>query len=143
MRWYTKLIIVAVAALLGFTFYLGWWDFGDVEIKTRQAYHKTKDTLNTKAGIGGKSVGTAEDARICRENLKRLESAKREVADLQGRNVGTVSWEAVAKRFPGGVVPQCPAGGEYNLNPLGQLPQCSIGSNAPGDQSDNHVISGY
>ncbi|MGB9691472.1 MAG: hypothetical protein ACPL7D_04830, partial [Candidatus Sumerlaeaceae bacterium] len=45
----------------------------------------------------GKSnpTGNLEHARICRENLERIQAAKRKIAEMRATTVGAVTWEEV------------------------------------------------
>jgi hypothetical protein len=93
-------------------------------------------------GDAGQPAGIAA-AKKCRENLKALESAKRAVAESRGTAVGAVSWSDVLRHMNLSSAPRCPAGGEYSLRNLGQLPLCSVGSNGTADKTDDHIISNW
>lgn len=98
-------------------------------------------------------TGNLEHARICRENLDRIQAAKRKIAEMRSTTVGAVTWEEViAVMYPDKVrrglnpalveqlKPRCPAGGTYTLGNIQDLPKCSIGSNNNTDPNDDHLI---
>lgn len=76
-----------------------------------------------------------EHARICRENLLKIDSAKEQWALEKNLSNGTplpedwldnpaiVSEQGYLKKKP-----VCPAGGTYRINPIGTDPECSIGT---------------
>ncbi len=73
-------------------------------------------------------------ARVCQENLRILDEAKEQLALVEGLNGGTlVSWDQLyvagdrTKCYLDRGIPVCPADGEYILNPISTLPECSVG----------------
>lgn len=97
--------------------------------------------------------GNLEAARVCRENLHRLQAGKRKTAFDRGQNVGSVTWEEVARTLnPGKLsgrptaqqlmmfIPKCPSGGTYSLGTLEEVPRCSIGGNNTLTLEDDHII---
>ena len=66
----------------------------------------------------------------CINNLRMLDSVKQQLALEKQLPVGTVVEPKQIQPFLGrdgkGVFPKCPQGGTYSLNPIGQLPTCSI-----------------
>jgi hypothetical protein len=98
-------------------------------------------------------AGATEAARICRQNLDRIQAAKRRIAESRGTAVGAVTWEEVlAVMYPEKarrgitpalvqeLMPRCPAGGTYTLGNLQDLARCSIGTNNNMDPADDHII---
>lgn len=146
-------LLVVAAGVIGLGFYLGWFDWQSVrdratdedtwsDLKTRAQQEEVK--LKAKMGelTGESTSGAAQPAQVCRGNLRRIESAKRAVAGRTGVSVGAVSWDDVVKEM-GGQMPRCPAGGDYSLGALGQLPRCSIGAAGTPDPKDDHAIQAY
>lgn len=66
----------------------------------------------------------------CINNLRLLDSAKQQLELKTNLPPGTVvepkQIQPFLSRGQEGVFPKCPAGGTYTLNPIGQLPTCSI-----------------
>ena len=143
MSWWMKLIVGLVIAIAGYTFYAGMWSGGDVKRAARKTVGSAKSKANRIAGVQSLKGGSVGDAKKCRENLRRLESIKRDLADQQGRNYGSVSWEEVRARFPKGKVPTCPDGGEYTLGEVGTVCRCSVGNNGTPNTTDDHTIAGF
>jgi len=69
-------------------------------------------------------------ASACINNLRILDSAKQQYAMEKQLSAGTVIEPKQLELFWGrddqAVLPKCPVGGIYTLNPIGQLPTCSI-----------------
>lgn len=64
---------------------------------------------------------------VCVNNLRQIENAKQQWAAANGRPAGSlVNPPDIASYFPTKVVPSCPAGGIYTLNPIGINPICNI-----------------
>jgi hypothetical protein len=107
----------------------------------------------SQVGSGKSPTGNVATAKICRENLSRIQAAKRKAAFDRGQTVGAVSWEdvLVAMNLPGAkkgmteaeihkLMPKCPDGGTYNLGNLQEVARCSIGGNDSLSLDDDHVI---
>ncbi len=63
----------------------------------------------------------------CINNLRMLDAAKEQWAMLHGKvNGEEPDPGGVFEYIRGGMMPQCPQGGVYSLNPIGTSPQCSI-----------------
>ncbi len=81
-------------------------------------------------------------ATACQANLKQLFSAK----ENWGNEVGAASGEQPKAEYIYGPdkfivsTPQCPAGGKYKLNILGDNPTCSIGTTL-GQKKWYHVLN--
>ncbi len=86
------------------------------------------------------STHSYSDAATCRENLKLIEMAKRRAAEKSDLTIGIISQDAIVKYLPGKVLPECPSGGFYSINPLVQMPSCSIGPQDNVDPKDNHSL---
>ena len=137
MDWVKRIIFVAVLLAAGLTFYFGYWNFRDVERGAKQGLKEVKEATGMKPNV----VQDKGHAEQCRQNLKLLESIKRQIAEERG--TVSVSWEEIRKRCKNGVLPTCPDGGEYQLNGTGQPVSCSIGNNNTMDRSDDHHIAGF
>lgn len=147
------ILVLLGAAGVGVGFYLGWFNWQDVrdratsretwaDIKTRAQVQEANLKAKVNQLTGEKPVNEDQAAAICRQNLRRIESAKRAVASRLGIATGSVSWDQVLKEM-GGKMPKCPKGGEYTLGTLDQLPRCSIGANGTPDTKDDHLIRSY
>jgi prepilin-type N-terminal cleavage/methylation domain-containing protein len=80
-------------------------------------------------------IKTRERAQrdICIENLLQLETAKQLWALETGKGTGTEPGdeELIGPQLYLKTLPLCPAGGEYDINPVGVLAECTI---------DNHQL---
>jgi len=83
----------------------------------------------------------AAAAEECRENLRRMDAAVRAVAEKEKITTGTVPLASVLKEMGLDQLPQCPSGGTYSLNPIGQKPTCSIASNETSSTADDHILA--
>lgn len=92
--------------------------------------------------IGGQTYGNFAKADQCRRNLRLIESAKRRAAAEEGVAAGFVSNADIEKAL-GHKIPRCPAGGQYFIGPVVQLPACSISDSRSGDPRDDHIITQY
>jgi prepilin-type N-terminal cleavage/methylation domain-containing protein len=94
--------------------------------------------LGVLAAIGIPSflhARTRSQATACINNLRQIETAVQQVAIEKGKHVGDeIAWPdditAYIKLNSEGSIPGCPAGGEYSLKKVGEIPQavCSLGS---------------
>ncbi len=94
-----------------------------------------------KQAFATSDLKNVENAKICRQNLRMIESAKRKVAQDRGQAVGDVSWSEVLEEMNLREMPKCPDGGEYSLGQLGSLPRCTIGVNGTRRVEDDHMIT--
>ncbi len=77
---------------------------------------------------------TISQARVCQENLRQIDGAKELLAISTGlANGDTLTWDDLfvegnpQRSYLEHGVPNCPAGGNYSLNPIGERPGCTIG----------------
>lgn len=99
-----------------------------------------------------KNVGHAQ---LCRQNLLRIQNAKRKAGFDRGNTVGHVSWaEVLQAMYPeearrgrvtparmAGLMPVCPSGGSYLLGSLHEVARCSIMGNETLPVDDDHIVS--
>jgi prepilin-type N-terminal cleavage/methylation domain-containing protein len=78
---------------------------------------------------------TKSQATVCINNLRQIETAVQQVAIEKGKHVGDdVAYPdditAYIKLNSEGEIPNCPAGGTYSLQKVGEIPQaiCSLSS---------------
>jgi len=65
----------------------------------------------------------------CINNLRQLDVAENQWALEKGKKAGDVCTEEDLKPYVHlvkGKFPQCPQGGTYVINPVGELPTCSV-----------------
>lgn len=137
-------IVGLVAVTVGGLLYFGVISRRDISTTGRRAVADVKKIKNEiVAPVVEASEADIQAARTCRENLKRLESAKRAVADRRGQSTGAVSWDEVLQTMGARKAPVCPAGGSYSLNKLGTAATCSIGPHGTSTKSDDHVIQSF
>ena len=111
--------------------------------------------MNVK-GYGGAAIGTVSQlastgapakasdrsnasSKACRDNLNRIQTAKRSIASKTGITIGAVSQDALMREL-GGKMPRCPAGGTYQIGTHEVLSRCSVGGNGTMDGGDDHLI---
>lgn len=146
-----KVILIVIAAVAGGAMFFGIVDRERLAIWAEHLY-LTGRYQASKIGAPN-PTGNIEHARLCRENLDRIQAAKRKIAESRSTAVGAVTWEEVlAVMYPDRVrrgvnsaviqqlMPRCPAGGTYTLGNIQDLPKCSIGSNNNTDPNDDHLI---
>ena len=97
-----------------------------------EAKKMSRKTTPTDQGI--------QEAKQCRQMLERIQNAKRRAEERTGVSGATVTWAEVLPLMNMKSIPQCPSGGEYQLNPALQCPSCSIGGNGTVDPADDHII---
>ena len=137
MKWWMNFVIIAVIGIAGFAFYKGYWNVKDVERGAKKSLSKVKQATGMKRNLTKGAGGAA----ACRDNLKTIESIKRQISDTKGSRAA--SWTEVNKHFKSGKAPRCPDGGEYKLNSIGFVATCSIGNNDTQKTDDDHIISGF
>lgn len=138
MRKTEIVIIIIIVAVVGALFAFKIIDYETLYGKVRGLFYRAPDLLK------GPQPGNLQNAETCRNNLKMIESAKRRAAENLGLTTGgRLSWEQVCKAVGWKEPPKCPEGGTYTLNPIGNLPTCSISDHGTLDKSDDHIIFNY
>lgn len=135
----SKIIIIVVAIVVAGLFATGILSWKKWSAKARQGYYQAKGAISSDSS----SKGNPDSARICRENLKMIESAKRAVASKQGITVGEVSLSAVLQEMKATTLPKCPDGGEYTLGKLNEAPRCTKGGMGTTDPADDHILKNF
>jgi len=139
-----SVIAILVVAVVGALIYFGFISKEDVEQTGRVAVADVKKLGNSiTAPVEGVSPQAVAVANQCRENLKRIESAKRAIADSTGRASGAVSWDEVLRHMGARKPPACPGGGAYSLNTIGTAASCSISGNGTASRDDDHGIMNF
>lgn len=142
-----QMIVVAVLLVLGGAWYFFFASSDQQEevlSKARSVGYDAKHLAGKAVGeVGHKTVGSPEQARQCRDNLRRIESAKRAIGSRRQMQTGFIAIDDICREMGVKELPRCPAGGEYDVGPLLQTPRCTIGSNYNQDASDDHVLRNY
>ena len=105
------LLIVVVVVI---AYFLGIFDWQNTRTQVRlgadRARTQIESTVENIGAPGGGAAGAdaVENARICRRNLQRIESAKRAAAQKADITTGSVSRAAVLQDLDG-KMPVCPA----------------------------------
>lgn len=138
-------IVLLAAAAVGAAFYLGIldWRSAKTQARVQMSGVATEVRSAVDSGLstgGGKSA--AAGAAECRQNLQRIDAAKKVAAQKSGSEVGEVSWSQVLDHL-GGSKPVCPSGGTYTLGNLQTNPRCSVGGANTTDRSDDHLLASY
>ena len=128
-------VIAAVVIVVFATGIISWEDVGP---QVRNLFFRGKS--EAKQAFATSDLKNVENAKICRQNLRVIESAKRKVAQDRGQAVGDVSWSEGLREMNVREKPKCPDGGEYHLGQLGMLPRCTISGNGTRRQEDDHII---
>lgn len=137
-----NLIIVFIVGIVVLMFATGRFSFRELQYQTRRAVNKGRVAASELTETA-KFKASHENAAICRENLMLIERGKRKVADETGMTTGQVTAQQVQSAL-GGEIPICPSGGSYIINPLVQLPTCSLGPGSDAlSKADDHSISAY
>jgi hypothetical protein len=78
------------------------------------------------AGMPPTTGASADPSKKCINNLRIIDAAKEQCALEKNLKDGqAVSTTDISKYLPGGMMPKCPAGGQYTVNPIGKDPTCS------------------
>jgi len=71
--------------------------------------------------------GTSGPKNACINNLRWIDEAKEALAlERKLTNGALVTEDQVRACLKDGVIPRCPQGGKYSINPIGEDPTCSI-----------------
>lgn len=143
--------IIAAVALVAGLFWFGVINPDTAWMWTRHFFYRGKGAVSTMGST--QPTGNLYHARQCRENLHRIQTAKRKAGQDRGNPVGNVSWDEVLKvmypqqnfrALPAGeinkLIPKCPGGGTYALNTLEAVPKCSLTGQQSISPEDDHII---
>jgi len=143
------LVAVAVGAVL-----FGFIHPDSVVGRARYVVFRALGLVSSVSPPKPKGPGTVANARLCRENLTRIQNAKRRAGELRQNNIGNVTWEEVlAAMYPNDtrvrgnrqrikeLMPKCPDGGTYTLGTMQEMCKCSIGGQNTATIEDDHVIT--
>jgi hypothetical protein len=75
-------------------------------------------------------VPSRAQGNFCINNLRMIDSAKKQWALENNKTNGDVTWKDLRPYIGHGPelqMPECPGGGVYIVGKLGELPKCSIG----------------
>lgn len=143
-----KIVVVILllgGAAVGAAFYLGILDWRSAKTQARVQMSgvatEVRSAVDSGLGTGG-GKSAAAGAAECRQNLQRIDAAKKTAAQRSGSEVGDISWDKVLEQL-GGKKPVCPSGGTYTLGNLQTNPRCSIGGANTTDRSDDHLLASY
>jgi len=135
-------LIVLVVGGLAAAFALGILDWGYWRSRARY------EVQNATAGLG--PPGPAESPRVarskaatCRENLRRIELAKRKATAASGITKSEVTWKEILPHLAGGRQPTCPSGGSYAIGTNEIFCKCTISNNRTTDESDDHILKAF
>ncbi|AXA36229.1 MAG: hypothetical protein D6691_08195 [Candidatus Hydrogenedentota bacterium] len=146
-----RLTYLTVVAVLGGCVWFFSTNTGPVAMWFRSLFFRARAHAVNPVPI--KPLGNVQAAQACRENLQRIQTAKRRVAEKRATTTGVATWEEVLREmypqyasrrfdptFVQQLMPRCPAGGVYELGRLEELAKCSVGANGTVDSADDHVI---
>jgi hypothetical protein len=146
-----KILFVAIVLVVGGLLVFGIVDHVSALGWVRNIFFRARGAASQVSVNTGKT-GNLANAKMCRDNLGRIQAGKRKAAFDRSQNVGAVSWEDTLKAMnalPAGrltdqvinaAIPKCPEGGQYSLGDLLQVSRCSIGGNNSLDLDDDHII---
>ncbi len=143
----TAFILIVLAVVIGGgLFAMGFFTAEDARYFGRRVYYQGKGTVKgaveTVTTVTATSSGDPRKAAACRENLRRIEAAKRAAANTLALTTGEVPENEVLSAL-GGSLPDCPDGGRYRINAINFTPTCSIGSGTASDPKDDHVLLNF
>lgn len=143
-------LLLVGALIVGALVWFGILDWQDATTELRVQSSRVTGAASsavqsvTSAGSGGGSAagGSAvAAAQACRENLRRIETVKRKIAEGRSQTVGPVSQGDILAQLP--ARPVCPEGGTYTFGPLESLPKCSVSGRGNSDPADDHVLKSW
>lgn len=142
-----KMIAVLCVVVLGFAgaFHFGYLDWAtwrtQARIRAANASSQVRSATQINLSSSPADANAIAGGRACRENMRRIESAKRAAGQKSGISVGTVSRDAVAREI--GTFPACPSGGEYALGTLEVNVSCNVSANRTTDPADDHILAKF
>lgn len=138
------MLVVAAVIVLGIAYGMGLFTAEDAKFFGRKVFYRSKGTVKgaveSVTSVTASSSGDPTKARACRENIRRIELAKRAAANTLSLTVGEVPEREVVSSL-GGAMPKCPDGGRYRINSLQHMPTCNIGAGTVSDPNDDHVLN--
>lgn len=138
-----KIILAAVVLVVVGLFVTGVLNWEKTTAWARRLFYQGRSTVSRATDFSTPQLGDVDAARVCRDNLRRIESAKRKVAENKSMAVGRLTWDEIRGEFPGGKIPTCPSGGSYSIGNLGTMPTCTVSSGRTGRPEDDHVLINY
>ena len=76
---------------------------------------------------GFKKARETAMATVCKIQLQQIASAKQQWATANHKQNGdTPAASDLTSYLPNGIMPKCPEGGTYQINPIGTSPTCSV-----------------
>jgi len=139
-----KIILAVIAVAVAGLFVGGILNGQQVAAWARRLFYQGRGTVARATELKAPQLHDPQAAQICRDNLRRIENAKRRVAqDRGGMAVGRLTWDDIKAELPGHKIPVCPAGGQYSLGNLGSMPKCTIGASGTAMAEDDHIVINY
>ena len=135
-------ILIIIVLLIIYFFFRGSLTLKNIDATSRKTQGAVKEILvkgesSVSRVTRSKAIANAEG---CRDNITRIESAKRAASSKFGINAGTLPLEYILQELKSSQLPVCPSGGNYTVNPVGMMPTCSISNNKTQTQDDDHII---
>lgn len=137
-----KIILIAIVGGVVVLFAVGIFNREKTTAWIRHFYYRGRSQVANATDVH-QPVNSPEAAEQCRANLRRIENAKRKVAQDQGRTFGRLADKDILVEMPGRALPKCPAGGEYIIGDINMMPKCTIGSNNTVRPEDDHIVINY
>jgi hypothetical protein len=82
--------------------------------------------MSGAAGMPPTAGASADPSKKCINNLRIIDAAKEQCAlEKNLKDDQAVSAADISKYLPGGMMPKCPAGGQYAIGLIGKNPTCS------------------
>ena len=135
-------VVIVVVLGLGYFFFLSPSRRKAVNKDLRAGAYRARYEVQKATGALPVFSNT-EGARQCRENLARIESAKRAAAEKLGISAGTVPLDAILQQMNQKALPRCPGGGEYAVGGVNFPVKCSVGDNGTKTSEDDHILHNY
>ena len=138
-----KIILLAGVMIVVGLFVTGILNWEKAAAWGRRLFYQGRSTAARATDFTTPELKDVGAAKACRDNLRRIETVKRKVAQDKGMAVGRLTWDDIKDEFPGHKIPTCPSGGQYAIGNLGSMPTCTISSNGTGRPEDDHIVINY
>jgi hypothetical protein len=87
--------------------------------------------IQSQAQQAAQALAAQQQANACLNNLRQIDGAMQQWALENKKDANAVpTAKELAAYLKDRVVPRCPAGGTYTLNPVGSVPTCTIPGHA-------------
>ncbi|MDX2175270.1 MAG: hypothetical protein SF028_02260 [Candidatus Sumerlaeia bacterium] len=145
MKKFLKALAVGAAvAILAVGTVTGLIDWGRLGMIARGHFSNVKHATGAvdlkPSGPPSAAPEALKAAHACRENLRRIRTAKEAVRKRLGYEVQHVPEAAVLEAMGVRALPKCPSGGTYIIGSLQESPRCTVGAGGKTDPGLYHAL---